>query len=72
MPTLVFDPPFIKRSISMTEEMHAAIAMVAIEDRHGNQSRVVQDAIRDMLDRRYGTDWHIRVAEFIEAQGVMA
>lgn len=47
----------IRVSISLRPDQYRAMQRVALEDLHGNASRVVQDLLDEEFRRRYGRDW---------------
>ncbi len=57
MARLVWKPPFVKKSISFPLDQLHGLRRIAIDDGHGNVSRVVQELLESDLKRRYGRDW---------------
>ena len=65
MPLRNLEITYTKRSVSFPSDLLAGVHLITIEDRHTNFSRVVQIALEDLLERRYGRNWHERIADAV-------
>lgn len=53
---------YVKQSVSLRRDQVTAISRIASEDKHGKFSRVVQEAVDDLIERRERAEQEARAA----------